>query len=221
MPETFEPCLEVLPEAQRQIWPLLGFSSGLNFVLYGGTAVALHLGHRVSVDFDFFSSEPLDKHQVGAALDRLPKSDIVQEAKDTLVVRAAMPAGAVKLAFFGGLNFGRLAPPLLTADHVMLVASRQDLLATKLKAILDRAEAKDYRDIAALLASGESLPRSLAGFSKMFGRDPALPLRAIGFFEDGDLAAVPEADRRVLRSARDAVSEIPEIALISGPLAAE
>lgn len=43
MPETFEPCLEVLPEAQRQIWPLLGFSSGLNFVLYGGTAVALHL----------------------------------------------------------------------------------------------------------------------------------------------------------------------------------
>ena len=39
MPETFEPCLEVLPEAQRQIWPLLGFSSGLNFVLYRGTAV--------------------------------------------------------------------------------------------------------------------------------------------------------------------------------------
>lgn len=221
MPETFEPCLEVLPEAQQQIWQLLRFSSSLNFVLYGGTAVALYLGHRVSVDFDFFSSEPLDKHQLGAALDGLPNSDIVQEAKDTLVVRAAMPAGAVKLSFFGGLNCGRLAPPLLTADRVMLVASRQDLLATKLKAILDRAEAKDYRDIAALLASGESLPRSLAGFSKMFGRDPALPLRAIGFFEDGDLATVPEADRRVLRAARDAVSDIPEIALISGPLVAD
>ncbi|MFT4276024.1 MAG: nucleotidyl transferase AbiEii/AbiGii toxin family protein [Rhodopseudomonas sp.] len=68
MPETFEPCLEVLPEAQRQIWPLLGFSSGLNFVLYGGTAVALHLGHRVSVDFDFFRSEPLDKHLAGGPL---------------------------------------------------------------------------------------------------------------------------------------------------------
>ena len=47
----------------------------------------------------------------------------------------------------GGLDIGRINDPLQTKDSILLVASTEDLLATKLKAILDRAEAKDYRDI--------------------------------------------------------------------------
>ena len=56
---TFTPRLDVLPEAQRAVWPAL---AGIpdSFVLYGGTALALRLGHRASVDFNFFSSEPID-----------------------------------------------------------------------------------------------------------------------------------------------------------------
>ncbi len=46
------PRLDVLSAAQRALWPeLAGLPRG--FVLYGGTALALRLGHRVSVDFDF------------------------------------------------------------------------------------------------------------------------------------------------------------------------
>jgi hypothetical protein len=71
----------------------------------------------------------------------------------------------------------------------LLVASLEDLLATKLKVILDRAEAKDYRDIAAMLAAGVSLERALGGFAAIYGKDPGLPLRAIGFFKDADLAS--------------------------------
>ncbi|WP_210210140.1 nucleotidyl transferase AbiEii/AbiGii toxin family protein [Rhodopseudomonas palustris] len=212
--------MDILPEAQRQVWPLLGFTPALDFVLYGGTAVALHLGHRVSVDFDFFRSEPLDKPQLDTALSGLTDYEAVQDEKNTLVIRAHSPAGAVKISFFGGLGFPRINPPLLTIDRVSLVASREDLLATKLKAVLDRAEAKDYRDIAALLEAGVSLGRGLAGFSQIFGRDPALPLRALGYFKDGDLQTLPDRDRNVLQTARDAVTEIPDLAVLSGSLAA-
>lgn len=64
MPERFDPRTDILPEAQREIWPLLSPAADLSLVLYGGTAVALYLGHRISLDFDFFRSTPLDKKAV-------------------------------------------------------------------------------------------------------------------------------------------------------------
>jgi predicted nucleotidyltransferase component of viral defense system len=70
------------------------------------------------------------------------------------------------------MTIGRINDPLRTADSVLLVASREDLLATKLKAILDQAEAKDYSDISALLVHGSSLETGLGGFVAMFGRTP-------------------------------------------------
>jgi hypothetical protein len=93
-------------------------------------------------------------------------------------------------------------------------------LTTKLKAILDRAETKDYRDISAMLSANVSLEKALAAFAKMYGKDPGLPLRAIGFFKDGDLPSLPKADQDILRAARDRVSDIPEVTLTYGSLAA-
>ena len=58
MPANLKAKTEILPKAQQEIWPLLTAAPGLAFVLYGGTAVALHLGHRTSIDFDFFRAEP-------------------------------------------------------------------------------------------------------------------------------------------------------------------
>jgi uracil-DNA glycosylase len=49
------PRADVLPLPQRRLWPELAVVQNEAFVLYGGTAVALFLGHRESVDFDFFS----------------------------------------------------------------------------------------------------------------------------------------------------------------------
>ena len=57
--KTFEPRFDVLPQEQKALWPELRAVPPA-FVLYGGTALALRLGHRVSVDFDFFSSEPFE-----------------------------------------------------------------------------------------------------------------------------------------------------------------
>jgi hypothetical protein len=176
MIKSFEPRFDILPEPQQEIWPLLAPARSLSFVLYEGTAVALHLGHRQSEDFDFFRSEPLDKKKLDASFAFLAEAKTVQEDENTLVVMARMPAGLVKVSFFGDVGIGRINKPLQTTDLTLLVASLEDLLATKLKVILDRAEAKDYRDIAAMLAAGVSLERALGGFAAIYGKDRGLPL---------------------------------------------
>ena len=219
MARQFEPKTSILPKAQQEIWPLLAPAPGLSFVLYGGTAVALHFGHRISVDFDFFSSAPLDKKKIETAFPFLSGAQTLQEDIDTLVVSVPMPSGPVKVSFFGGVSIGTVNEPLRTKDSTLLVASLEDLLATKLKAILDRAEVKDYRDISVMLSAGVSLERGLGAFSAMFGKDPALPLKAMGFFKDGDLPSLAKADQQVLRAARDRVSAIPKISLTPGSLA--
>jgi hypothetical protein len=161
MPGPFDPRIDVLPLAQKEIWPQLAPAPDLSFVLYGGTAVALHLGHRVSIDFDFFKAEPLEKARIEASFQFVRNARTIQEDENTLVMAVSMPSGPVKVSFFGGLALGRINDPLRTMDRVLLVASLEDLLATKLKAILDRAEAKDYRDISAMLSAGVSLENPL------------------------------------------------------------
>ena len=61
---TFRPRLDVLPTAQRRLWPTLA-DVPEPFVLYGGTALALRLAHRTSVDFDF-AAKPLDADELSA-----------------------------------------------------------------------------------------------------------------------------------------------------------
>jgi predicted nucleotidyltransferase component of viral defense system len=173
MPERFEAKTAILPKAQQEIWPLLAPAAGLSYVLYGGTAVALHLGHRSSVDFDFFRFAPLDKTELEKSFQFMKGAQTLQEGVNTLVVTASMPSGPVKVSFFGGVAIGRINEPLQTADSTLVVASLEDLLATKLKTILDRAEARDYRDIAAMLSADVSLERALGGFAKMYGKIPA------------------------------------------------
>jgi hypothetical protein len=64
MPKRFDAKTEILPAAQQEIWRLLAPAPKF---LYGGTAVALYLGHRRSIDFDFFRSAILDKKGLESA----------------------------------------------------------------------------------------------------------------------------------------------------------
>src|SRR6266481_720300 len=56
MPNVFNPRLENLPAPQKRLWPELAQTPD-HFILYGGTAIALRLGHRPSVDFDFYVTD--------------------------------------------------------------------------------------------------------------------------------------------------------------------
>ncbi|MGO4716343.1 nucleotidyl transferase AbiEii/AbiGii toxin family protein [Bradyrhizobium sp. 2TAF24] len=219
MPRRLDPKRSILPAAQQEIWNLLKPAPDLSLVLYGGTAIALHLGHRQSIDFDFFSADPLDKAAIRSAFKFVQGATVLQDSPDTLVVLAHMPSGPVKVSFFGGLGIGRIGEPLLTDDGTLLVASLDDLMATKLKATLDRAEAKDYRDIAELISAGVSLPAGLSAFGQMFNGEPSQVLRAIGYFKDGDLPTLDARDQAILRDARDRVTHLPGVTLLRGSLA--
>jgi hypothetical protein len=78
----FLPHLDVLPVAQRRLWPEL-WTVPKEFVLYG-TAVALHLGHRHSIDFDFFGSRPLNLSALESGLPFLADARVVQRETNTL-----------------------------------------------------------------------------------------------------------------------------------------
>jgi hypothetical protein len=84
-------------------------------------------------------------------------------------------------------------------------------MATRLKATLDRADAKDYRDIAEMIAAGVSLPAGLSAFSAMFHGEPSQVLRSIGYFEDGDLDTLAQIERELLRNARDRIGQLPDV----------
>ncbi len=214
--------MDVLPPGQQRLWPLLQPALNLGFTLYGGTAIALRLGHRQSVDFDFFSDQPLDRQAIGAAMPFVLQSTTLQDQGNSWVVLApasASPAEAehVKVSFFGTIGFGRVGEPDLTEDHVLQVASLEDLMATKLKVVLQRAEAKDYRDVAAMLNAGVDLPRGLASARVLFGPNfqPSESLKALVYFKDGDLNTLSVSEKNTLIEAVKQVRDLPEVLLRS------
>jgi hypothetical protein len=213
--------LEILPDSQKQIWPELRPVSELGYVLYDGTAIALRLGHRVSIDFDFFSEKELRKEVLAQALPFLAASQVIQDQANSLTVLASSSERSpVKLSFFGGIGFGRVGNPQMTQDGVLQVASLDDLMATKLKAMLQRIEAKDYRDVAAMIESGVSLDHGLAVARQLFGSSfqPSESLKALVYFEGGDLATLASETKETLIAASRGVRSLPNVQLISKEL---
>jgi hypothetical protein len=154
---------------QRKNWPELKGLALLGFALYGGTAIALRLGHRASVDFDFFADRPLDRRALARAFPMLSRATVLQDTSDTVSVLAHAGKGRVKISSFAALKIGRVGQPDWTEDSVLQIASLNDILATKLKVLLQRIEAKDYLDVAALLDAGADLSAGLASARTLYG----------------------------------------------------
>jgi hypothetical protein len=216
----FKPRMDILPPAQQRLWPEFRNAPELGFTLYGGTAIALRLGHRNSVDFDFFSEKQLDREAIKAAFPFMAQSTTLQDHDNTWVVLA--PYGGterecVKVSFFGMIPFGRVGEPDFTEDGVLQVASFDDLMATKVKVVLQRAEAKDYRDIALMVNTGVSLSRGLASARLLFGPNfqPSESLKALVYFNDGDLNTLTTAEKETLVNTVKAIRDLPEVTLLS------
>src|SRR5262245_42255854 len=132
------PRLETLPAPQRKLWGELEAVPG-GFVLYGGTGLALRLGHRTSEDFDFFSNDDFRPDDLERRIPFLRATSRLQASPNTLVVLAERD-GPVKVSFFGGLTLRRVRDPEPAEGPSVLVASLLDLAATKVKVVQDRAE---------------------------------------------------------------------------------
>jgi len=216
---TFLPHLDTLPLPQKRLWPSLG-QVPKHFVLYGGTAIALRLGHRTSVDFDFFTSESFAPDKLLGSLPLLAAAKVLQNVSQTLTVALDL-GGTVKLSFFGGLRLGRVGEPEETSDGVLAVASLLDLAGTKAAVVTQRAEAKDYIDIMAILDGGVPLARAMAAARAIYGEqyNPIMTLKSLTYFEDGDLHKLTSAQKSKLAKAATQQSlELPVLPRASDSL---
>lgn len=197
--QEFSPHLEILSASQRRLWTELS-SVPHEFVLYGGTALALHLGHRSSLDFDFFGSRVLEQPALETGISFLAGAKVIQRDTNTLSLIVDR-GGPVKVSFFGVPNLPRLAPPHVAKDIGLQVASLLDLAGTKASVVQLRAEAKDYIDIDALMTLGKiGLPTALAAAQKLYGPsfNPQITLKALSYFDDGNLHDLPDSTKRRL-----------------------
>jgi hypothetical protein len=207
-----EPRLSILPPAQQRLWPELA-TTPRQFTLYGGTALALRLGHRASVDFDFFSNDALDPDQLASQVPYLEGAERVQVATNTLTARVDR-GGPVLVSFFGALGLGQVRPSDTLEGPGFAIASLIDLAGAKAAVVQKRAEAKDYVDIDAIVQNGVDLSTLLAAGRVLYGRsfNPMITLKALSYFDD--VGSLPAAVRNRLRAAAAAVdpTRLPALA---------
>jgi Nucleotidyl transferase AbiEii toxin, Type IV TA system len=96
--DRFTSRLDLLPDPQKRLWLELRLASNLGFVLYGGTAIALRLGHRPSVDFNFFADRPLDKAALQKAFPFIKQSSVIQDQPDRFTILVADSRVASRVA---------------------------------------------------------------------------------------------------------------------------
>jgi len=193
------PRLETLPKAQRVLWPRLS-AVGANFVLYGGTALLLQVGGRISVDFDFFSAHSLDADHLVKGLPFLKGAILQQRAENTASFLIGSGEDSVAVSFFGGLSFGRVGDPVRFSDNGVFAAGLLDLAAQKIRVIQQRAKAKDYQDIYKLLSEGVTLEEALGAAQALFPEfNPSVSLKALSYF--GDVKNLPQGIQTDLISA--------------------
>lgn len=205
--------LSILPEPQKELLFELKDTPS-HFVLYGGTAIALRLGHRVSVDFDFFSCVPFDPSILYQEVLYLKNSEIVQIEKNTLTCLVNRN-GPIRVSFFGDISLKTVLDPDILEEGKIKIASLIDLSGMKMAVIQKGAAARDYIDIEALLTKGNiDLITALAAASIIYGSqfNPNISLKALVYFKGGDLSSVPETVMKtLLKTAKNIdLNKIPE-----------
>ena len=170
----------VLNKKQVNLLKKLGFLKRYGFYLAGGTALALQIGHRTSVDFDFYTEKRFNSRKLREEFDKRFKT--VQEiyiAEDTLGL-------AVKGI---GVSFFRYPYPLIKPRQKIegiLLASIEDISAMKILAISQRGRRRDFIDIYFLMKKFGL--RQIIGFVEkkypMF--NIYVGLQGLAYFKDAD-----------------------------------
>lgn len=172
--------LESLDETRRRLLPEIA-KAGTDFYLVDGTALALQIGHRDSIDFDFFTQETFDTKRLFQNCEHIFAGNSIlktQEETDTLSLTIA---GAVRLSFFGYPY--EVLQPLINVEQFRL-ASPLDIGVMKLSAITSRSTLKDYVDLYFILQT-ISLADLLARANKKFpALDQNLILKSLVYFAD-------------------------------------
>jgi len=131
----------ILSSTQNEILPRLSFTKP-EFYLGGGTALALQLGHRTSVDFDFYAPRKFDNQQMAQTINRLfPGTDTSSEQPEN-TLRLDVMGTEVSVFYYPY----PLLDPVVDYGSVSL-ASLTDIAAMKTAAVVQRARQRDFYDI--------------------------------------------------------------------------
>jgi len=180
----------VLSDAQRKVLGNLGpVLSEQGFYLAGGTAVALHLGHRESVDLDWFTQDGIrDPLQLAEAL-READLPFVTSSSQRGTLHGSL--SDVRLSFIE-TGYPLLAPVLTYEEVKSPIASLDDLAGMKLAALSHRGAKKDFLDIYAICTKHRPLSEILDLYQEKFSvEDIASVLYALSYFEDAEGQEMP------------------------------
>jgi len=153
---------EIFTENQLELLPYLR-DFKRSFYMAGGTAVAIHLGHRRSIDFDLFTPVRLNKTRIKTKLAKIPfDQKPVFEDYDQL----HLLLNGVKMTFF---NYPFVVLHPLDVLKAITVPSLLSLAAMKAYALGRRAKWKDYVDLYFILRDNYSIQEISAEAEKVFG----------------------------------------------------
>ena len=159
------------------------------FYLAGGTALAIHLGHRISVDLDWFTPHPFDDSLILAQSLRTSNMnlDIHQISPGTL-------HGSIQnvRVTFLQYQYPLLKPLERWKEMDCELAALEDLACMKLSAIAQRGARKDFCDLYALGKTTFSLQKMLDFYQKKFSiRDIGSVLYGLVYFDDAENERMP------------------------------
>ncbi len=158
----------ILPADTARAWMTLAPHIPKGLYLGGGTALAVHLGHRESRDLDFFFHRSIDLDRLKGLISSLGTFAVTHESEGTLKGLF----GATKVEVFSASTLKRLAKPTSVAG--LDVASLQDLMAMKLKVMAERGEMRDYFDVKAIDEGGDiSVEEGVELYIERYGVSPS------------------------------------------------
>lgn len=173
--------LKILGQKRLNILKKLKFLKDYHFYLAGGTALALELGHRISLDFDFYIKGELDPETLLQDFQKHFKNvQLIREAKNTLI----LSIDNTEVSLFSYPY--PLISPLIKIPEVNL-ASMEDICAMKIVAIIQRGTKRDFIDIY-FLTKRFGLERIFALTQKKYKGlfNKYLALQALTYFTDAD-----------------------------------
>ena len=170
----------------RELGPVL---CGQGAYLAGGTALALHLGHLVSVDLDFFQNSSFGDPQ--ELVEQVRRVGIPFQSRQLTdkAIHGTSRQVKVTLMWYAYLRIRRVRR---CAELNCDVAALDDLAAMKLAAVCQRSSKKDFVDVWALLKSGRSLRSMLTAYQRTFDvADVAHVLYRLADFDDEERQTMP------------------------------
>ena len=205
--------LDAISAAQQSILCDIGpVATERNFYLAGGTAVALHLGHRRSVDLDWFTEERLSDPMQWAQRLRDEGAEFKTESVDKGTLHGSIQG--VRVSFLE-YRYPLLQPKIHWKPYGADLASLDDLACMKLSAVAQRGSKKDFVDVYALVREHRPLPALVERYRQKYDtKDVAHLLYALVYFDDADAEPMPtllwdvkwDAIKRTLRKDVEAMA---------------